>query len=323
MISPSCPNESCIQGIERRPKVVRHGFFRVRCGRRRRYRCLACGRTFSKRTNTAVFGLWCSSRVFERAAHLSVEGMSRSAIARVEGVDWHTVDRWLNRVAALAERFNDGHLKGIPLVELQADELRSFAPGKATPMWVFTSMEVCSRLWPSTVVGRRSYSNTKALFNDTLFRGDIVGVPLIMTDGFRFYERVIRTLFGAACVYAQVVKTWRNNRVTQVDRRAVIGTARRLERALDDSEDSMHANTAYIERLNLTIRQSVAYLRRRSLTHARCQKRLHRQLELARCYYNFIRRHAGLRFGRELRTPAMVAGLRDHACSFQEIFGIA
>ena len=149
--------------------------------------------------------------MFERVAHLSVEGMSRSADARVEGLDWHTIDRWLTRAAAPAERFNDSHLKGIPLVERQADELRSFAPDKAKPTWVFTSMEVCSRLWPSTAAGRRSYSNTKTLFKDTLFPGDIVGMPLIMTDRFQFYERIIRTLFGAACVYAQVVKTWRNN----------------------------------------------------------------------------------------------------------------
>jgi hypothetical protein len=108
-----------------------------------------------------------------------------------------------------------------------------------------------------------------------------------------------------------------------VECRAVIGTIRRLEKALDESEDSARANTAYIERLNLTIRQSVAYLRMRSPTHARCERRLYRQLELARCHYNFFRRHTGLRFGRELRTPAMVAGLRDRVCSFRDVFAFA
>ena len=67
---------------------------------------------------------------------------------------------------------------------------------------------------------------------------------------------------------------WRKDRVIRVERQAVIGTASRLEKALDESEDSTHANTAYVERLNLTIRQSVAYLRRRSPTHARCERRL-------------------------------------------------
>ena len=323
MTSPSCPNEACIPSIGSPAKVVRHGFFRVRCGRRRRYRCRGCGRTFSARTNTPYFGLGCSSRTFERVAHLSVEGMSCAAIARIEGITWHTADRWLAKAAELAQRFNERHMYGIPLVELQADELRTFSPCKAKPTWVFTSMEVCSRLWSSTVVGRRSYANTKALFSDTLLRGEVVGTPLIMTDGFEFYERVIRRLLGVACIYAQVIKTWRKDRVTRVERRAIIGTSRRLEKALDESEDSARANTAYIERLNLTIRQSVAYLRRRSQTHARCERRLHRQLELARCHYNFIRRHTSLRFGRELRTPAMVAGLQNRVCSFRDVFVIA
>ena len=204
MTSPSCPNEACIQSIVSPAKVVLHGFFRVRCGRRRRYRCRGCGRTFSARTNTPYFGLGCSWPAFERVAHLSVEGTSCAAIARVEGI-----------------------------------------------------------------------------------------------------------------------KTWRKARVTRVERRAVIGTIRRLEKALEESEDSWCANTAYIERLNLTIRQSVAYSRRRSPTHARCVRRLHLQLELARCHYNFIRRHTGLRFGRELRTPAMVGGLRDQVCSFRDVCAFA
>lgn len=318
---PSCPNETCSR--DPMPRIVRHGYFRVRCGRRRRYRCRNCGHTFSRRTNTAVAGLWCSSVAFERVAHLSVEGVSRSAIARVEGITWHTADRWLAKASAHARRFNEGNRRGIPLVELQADELRTFAPSRAKPLWVFTSMEVCSRLWSSTIVGRRSYTNTKALFKDTLVRGTLVGTPLTTTDGFTFYERVIRALFGVACIYAQVVKTWRRNRIVKVERDAVIGTCRRLDAALIESEDSTSANTAYIERLNLTLRQTVAYLRRRSPSHARCPARLYRQLELARCHYNFIRRHGGLRFGRELRTPAMVAGIRDQVCSFREVFAVA
>lgn len=184
-------------------------------------------------------------------------------------------------------------------------------------------MQVCSRLWSSTVVGRRSYANTKALFSDTLLRGEVVGTPLIMTDGFEFYERVIRRLLGVACIYAQVIKTWLKDRVTPVERRTVIGTTRLMEKEFGESEDSARANTAYIERLNLTIRQSVAYFRRRSPTHARCERRLHRQLKLARCHTNFIHRHTGLRFGRELRAPAMVAGLRDRVCSFRDVFAFA
>ena len=47
-----------------------------------------------------------------------------------------------------------------------------------------------------------------------------------------------------------------------------IGTAARLKAAIVESEDSETLNTSFIERLNLTIRQASAYLRRRSPCHA-------------------------------------------------------
>ena len=50
-------------------------------------------------------------------------------------------------------------------------------------MWLFATIEVCSRLWASSLVGRRSYRNTKAVLNDVILRGRLVGIPLIATDG--------------------------------------------------------------------------------------------------------------------------------------------
>ena len=75
------------------------------------------------------------------------------------------------------------------------------------------------------------------------------------------------------------------------------------------SEDSETLNTSFVERLNLTIRQGSAYLRRRSPCHARGADQLRGHVELLRCHYNFIRPHRALKFGRETRTPAMQAGL--------------
>jgi len=97
---------------------------------------------------------------------------------------------------------------------------------------------------------------------------------------------VIARLIGPACVYGQVIKTRRNNRVVRVERRVKIGTARRLKDALE-SEDSDNLNTSFVERLNLTIRQGSAHLRRRSPCHARCEDQLRGHVELLRCHYNF------------------------------------
>ncbi len=123
-----------------------------------------------------------------------------------------------------------------------------------------------------------------------------------------------------AALYAQVVKTRRHDRVVRVQRRAVIGATWRFDEALTRSEDSSTVNTSFIERLNLTIRQGSAYLSRRTLSHARLTDTLDAYLELLRCYYNFVRPHGALKFGRETRTPAMQAGLATRRLTLRDIF---
>ena len=172
----------------------------------------------------------------------------------------YTVARWLERAASVCRRFNHGRTTGFVATELQADEIRSFTGGKRRPTWVFAAIEVGSRLWTSTVVGRRSYRNTLALVRDVARRMTFVTGPLIVTDGFEFYGTVIRRVFGPAALYAQVIKTRRHDRVVRVERRAVIGAPWRLDEALARSEESSTVNTSFIERLNLTIRQGSAYL---------------------------------------------------------------
>ena len=38
------------------------------------------------------------------------------------------------------------------------------------------------------------------------------------------------------------------------------------------------------------------------------------------CYYNFIRPHCALKFGKEIRTPAQQAGLEKRRLSFRDVF---
>jgi len=257
---------------------------------------------------------------FDEVAALSVEGLNKSAIARVKRIGWNTVARWLEKAADSCRRFNDRKTTGFTAAELQADEIRTTVGRKDQPIWIFAVVEVWSRLWPSTVVGRRSYRNTLSLFRDVSNRMSFKRFPLIATDGFEFYHKVIRRIFGPACLYGQVIKTRRNDRIVKVERRAVIGDAWRFDEALFNSEDSSTLNTSFIERLNLTIRKGSAYLRRRTICQARWKDRLEDHLELLRCHYNFIRPHSALKFGREVRTPAMQAGLVSRRLSFREVF---
>ena len=251
---------------------------------------------------------------------LRVEGVSISAIARVEGIAWNTVARWLENAADVCRGFNQSRMAGFVVEELQADEIRSFVGGKTRPTWIFVAIEVESRLWPSTVTGRRSYRNTLALLRDIANHMEFERLPLIVTDGFDFYEKVVRCVFGPAVLYGQALKTRRHDRIVQVERRAQMGASWRFDEALTHSEDSSTVNTSFIERLNLTIRQGSAYLSRRTLSHARGQDTLEAHLELLRCYYNFARPHGALKFGRETRTPAMQAGLAMRRLTLRDIF---
>jgi hypothetical protein len=64
-------------------------------------------------------------------------------------------------------------------------------------------------------------------------------VPLIVTDGFEFYKRVVRCILGPACLSGQVIKTRKNDRIIKVEQRGTpIGDSWRFEETLRGSEDS-------------------------------------------------------------------------------------
>ncbi len=314
----SCPNDACALHDRRgRGNVVLHGYSNTRWGRRRRYRCKECGRTFSSTTGTVYNRLQHSARRFDRVATLSVEGVNKSAIARLENIAWSTVARWIERAAAAAHRFNRSRTARVVLREIQLDEMRSFLVSKKRTTWVFAAIEVWSRLWPATVVGARNYRNTRELVTTVMHEGHPTGRTLITTDGFKYYGPAVRRTFGPACVLGQVIKRVRKDKIVTVGRKLVIGSEWKLEQALLESEDSNKLNTSFIERLNLTIRRGCSYLARKTPGHARRRGRLAEQLELFRCYYNFMRPHSSLPGN---RTPAMQAGLATRRMRFRDIF---
>ena len=180
--------------------IIRHGFYKTTSGKRRRYQCRTRGKTFCSTSGTAYYRLQHRRNTFDEVASLSVEGLNKSAIARVKRVAWNTVHRWLERAAVWCRRFNDRKIRKVSLAELQADEIQTVVGGKEQPIWIFVVLDVWSRLWPSTVVGKRSYRNTLDLFRDLSKRMILPSIPLIATDGFKFYQKVIGRVFGRACV---------------------------------------------------------------------------------------------------------------------------
>lgn len=118
--------------------------------------------------------------------------MNKSSIARVHQIAWNTVDRWLEKAAASCRRCDHQRITKIQICELQADEIRTLVGGKEqSPVWVFAAIEVWSRLWPATVVGKRSDSHTLSHFRDVLARAKTAHIPLIATDGFKFFRQVV------------------------------------------------------------------------------------------------------------------------------------
>ena len=78
---------------------------------------------------------------------MTVEGTSKSSIARIMGHSWNTVARWEEKASTAAKAFNEHMTSDYGLSEIQANEIRTFSGGKNQTIWVFASMIVSSRLW--------------------------------------------------------------------------------------------------------------------------------------------------------------------------------
>ena len=113
-----------------------------------------------------------------------------------------------------------------------------------------------------------------------------------------------------------------------------LGTEPALKAALQELGFSGRLNTAFIERVNLTVRHGVAALTRRTWATAQQSSHLLTHLEWWRAYYYFVRPHAALqvalvqpheRGGNRLahryrqRTPAMAAGRTNRRWTVLEV----
>ncbi len=129
--------------------------------------------------------------------------------------------------------------------------------------------------------------------------------------------------------YSQVDKERVGGRVVEVRRRIVFGTEDEMLRILEEIGCGSQINTSYIERDNLTSRQSNGRLVRKTLSHSKSKQYLQVHLDFEDAVYNFVRTHSALRLklgqrgkhGRKWqpRTPAMAAGLTDHIWTLEDL----
>ena len=178
--------------------------------------------------------------------------------------------------------------------------------------------------------------------------------PLFLTDGFREYLTALVTHYGhwvqparrqatgpapkprwmpqPQLLYAQVVKTVRRRRLVRVRHRVVFGTLEAVEQVL--ATCGWQIQTAFVERLNLDIRQRVAAVGRRVTTLCKREDGVRQQLVLFQAYHNFCLPHASLRMPLAAPvptngtgsakiwhpcTPAMAASLTDHIWTLKEV----
>lgn len=173
----------------------------------------------------------------------------------------------------------------------------------------------------------------------------VVGVPCFFSDGFSCYFQALVehyhkiTVFPKTgkrgrpkvpmkephpdLVYGQIVKERENGQIVNISYRVKCG-AKRLTKL------GLKISTSLLERLNLTLRQALAPLGRKTLSFSKERDNLKKQVVFFQAFYNFARPHMSLRrkmidknepFKQkwEQRTPAMAEGITTKIWTFRDL----
>ncbi len=331
--------------------------------------CRSCEGYFLETHGTLLHGKRVAVELIVRVLACLAEGLGIRATARVFGVDPNTVLQWLVEAAEQLQAFTSSFLCDVHVRQLQLDELYAVLRGvkkgeiseanalqrlEPSRPWVWTAIDPVSKLLLAIEVGPRTVAMAQHVVHRVGQRLASGCVPAWLSDGFKGYLPAIVGHFGfwahperrhdkgpwpkprwrplPGLLYAQGIKQYRRRRLVGVKHHVVFGTLGAIEQVL--SGCGWTINTAFVERLNLDIRQRVAAVGRRVNTLCQGENGLQQQLALFHTYHNFVLPHASLR--QPLRvpeatngsgsakvwrpcTPAMAAGLTDHVWTLQEV----
>jgi IS1 family transposase len=335
----------------------------------RQLHCTSCDGYFQETHGTPLHGKRVPVDLLVWAVGALAEGLGIRAVARVFEVDPNTVLSWLVEVAEHAAAFSQYFLHDVRGTQVQLDELFALLSAVQTgdvseteaihrlsrsPRWVWGAIDPVTKLLLTIDVGDRTLAMAQRVVHQVVQVLAPGWVPLFLTDGFKEYTTALLTHFGQwvhlprsqatgpapkprwmpvpQLLYAQVVKTMRRRRLVDVKHRVVFGTLEAIQQVL--AVCGWQINTAFVERVNLSIRQHVAAIGRRVITLCKHQAGLRQQLSLYHVYYNFCLPHASLRqplpqpeptHGTgsakrwQPRTPAMATGLTDHIWTLREV----
>src|SRR3989441_1944574 len=331
--------------------------------------CVVCRRYFLETLGTLLHGKRASVELIVRVIACLAEGLGIRGTARVFEVDPNTVLQWLVEAAEQLRAFSQHVLHDVRVQQVQLDErfalLSAVKDGEVSkaealehlersPRWVWVAMDPERKLLLAIDVGNRTLAMAQRFVHHVAQVLAPDCAPLFLTDGFKAYLTALLTHYGhwvqpsrrqdkgpapkprwmplPQLLYAQVVKTVRRRRLVDVTHRVVFGTLEAVQQVL--AACGWQINTAFVERINLTIRQHVAAVGRRVSTLCKGEDGLLEQLAVFHCYYNFCLPHASLRqplpqpepthgtgSAKLWRpcTPAMAAGLTDHVWTLREV----
>src|SRR5499427_6268910 len=292
--------------------------------------CVVCRGSFLETLGTRFHGKRVPVDLIVRVIACLAEGLGIRGTARVFEVDAHTVLQWLVEAAEQLRAFSQHFLHDVRVQQVQLDEVfallsavkagevsaaEAIARLERSPQWVWVAMDPESKVLLAIDVGDRTLAMAQRVVHQV---AQVVApdcAPLLLTDGFREYLTALLTHYGQwvqpprrqaqgptpkprwmpqpQLLYAQVIKTVRRRRLVRVSHRVVFGTLEAVKQVL--AAYGWQINTAFVERINLSIRHHVAAVGRRVATLCKGEDGLRQQLALYHSYYNFCLPHASLR----------------------------
>src|SRR6266850_1464219 len=263
--------------------------------------CIACRCYFLETLGTLLHGKRGSVELIVRVLACLAEGLGIRGTARVFEIDPSTVLQWLVDAAEQLRAFSQHVLHDVRVQQVQLDELCALLSAvkdgtvseaeaierlERSPQWVWVAMDPESQLLLAIDVGNRTLAMAQRVVHQVVQVLAPDCAPLCLTDGFREYMTALLTHDGQwvqpprrqskgpmptprwrplpGLLYAQVVKTVRRRRLVAVQHRVVFGTLDAVNQVL--APLGGHINTAFVERIHLTIRQHVAAVGRRVIS---------------------------------------------------------
>ena len=312
--------------------------------------CQACGKKFTVRRDTVLYRLKTHSEKVAQVLALMAEGVDVSTLERVMGIGEGTLRTWLTRAGMHAEKLHDCIFQELIFRHIQLDELWANVRYKAHEVWLWVAMEATSKVIPVMKLGPRTLDMAMGVVHELCERMPSGCTPIFSSDGLKLYFYALTTHFGhwvlpegvdkliweiaAGFIYAQVKKIHRLRKLVKVEHLMLCGEREKLTTGLKALGLSGKINTAFVERLNLTIRQGVSFLVRRTWGTAQFTSELELHLQWWRGYYHFVRYHESLRvqFSQPIqghgkqpprryrsRTPAMAARLTSRRWTVLEL----